>query len=190
MRPSQKVTPSQCLTDQLFLSAFMNASPPIPSLRFYPELIHRNLSHSARTPRDFRPRVSPPNDRPTFRSRLNAKLEESMSPDQLMALHNQGFLTAHARRVETVQNTFNKDWGDTDRTRSLRYPRVPNHLAPLARPKDGHHLERILREREAARVADEWADDDFRRLQCAKKEPLPLENGAFTQARPRIYYYG
>jgi hypothetical protein len=115
-------------------------------------------------------------------------LDETVSPEQVMALHNQGFLLAHARRVEAVQNAFDKQWTDTDRTRAMRYPRVPNHLVPLARPRDGHLLERILQEREAERLADPSADAQ-RRAAALRRDPLPLEDCAFARPPPRIYYY-
>jgi hypothetical protein len=159
-------------------------------LQFYPERKAASARASGRASRRPHPLIVAPRDPQLARSTMRAKPHEALSPEQIMALHNRGFLTAHARRVEAAQHAFDKQWTDTDRTRAARRPPVQNHLAPLPRPRDACLLERVLQEREEGRITDQWAAGDRRAQRWARREPLPLEDCAVPRSPPRIYYYG
>jgi hypothetical protein len=107
---------------------------------------------------------------------MNAEIDETVSPEQVMALHNSGFRVAHAARVGRMRHTFAKQWDDDDRVRVQKGPRVPTGLEQPHRIKDRHLVERVIEERQQP--------------DGAARRALPREAGAFERGPARIHFFG
>lgn len=84
--------------------------------------------------------------------KINAKLDESYFPEEIMAVHNYGYNQAHAQRVSLAQKQFDKQWNVEERLR-LRSPRqLRDPLGPPRGRRDKHVLEKVLHEREELKI--------------------------------------
>jgi hypothetical protein len=130
-----------------------------------------------------------PRSKLTPRSETSANANELAPPERIRATHNQGFLHAHRRRVNTIQDTFDKDWDDTARIRSLKSERIVTRVDPFPKQKDGHVLERVLHERNEEKWNAKAEPPGAQRLVNARNG-LPRETRAFERRRQPIFFFG
>lgn len=149
-------------------------------------------------PRDVRrPRPQPRPDLVVERFRgmakINAKFDETVCPEEVVAVHNYGFIAAHTRRVRSVQNSFDKQWDDMSRVRGHISRRRIDALEPPRRVKDRCILERVALERNEAREesgSQSARQTRRRRVFVSRRDPLPREDRACPNSARRLYYYG
>jgi hypothetical protein len=123
---------------------------------------------------------------------VNAKFDETFSPEQVMEVHCLGFLRAHDRRVASVHQKVDKQWGDTERTRTMRYPTPSNALEHVPRLKDRRLLEKVAQQREGEKIATRSIVGTKAKWPRGmdRGSPLPLEDCAFERGPTKIYYAG
>jgi hypothetical protein len=123
-------------------------------------------------------------------SRLNAKFDETCSPEEVMSAHCHGYFTAHSTRVGSTQSTFDKQWSDEERIRPFHYGKLNSALDPVKRPKDNHVLEQVLKNREEGRRSYRSRGQLSKLGQViARTESLPKEERAFERGPRRHFFY-
>jgi hypothetical protein len=113
---------------------------------------------------------------------MNAEVDETVPPEEVMAIHNAGFRAVHAERIAKLRVTFAKQRSDDDRVRVCKAPHVANGMDVPRKFKDGHLLEKVLHERE-----DRMREEPEEGMSARQ---LPPEQRAYLSRPTRIHYLG
>lgn len=122
-------------------------------------------------------------------SKMHAKLDESYFPEEIMAVRHHGYMMAHARRVQTMQSMFDKQWYDQQRLRRRDLQRMNSLLSPVRHQRDNQTLERVIQDREERKMAKRepmMRQPRLVRIALNRNEKLPPEERAFDR---RLFYH-